>query len=274
MPKNPKSLKFSYVIPAFNEEKYIASCIDSIIKQNLPAHEIIVVDNNSSDKTKHIANSYKQVQVLCEPRQGQKFAQATGFDAATGDVLVRIDADTRVRKDHNQLLQGLMNSHPAVSGFGDSYTGISRYSLTRILLWGFYTQEIAVFGSNVLWGANMAIAKQAWDESKVLLDFKNPNILEDLELAIALDVKGYKVHIAKNLIVGVDYIRMNDFKKYIKYTVKHANTVKLFRGVERPKIAPWARLTAGLVGIYTYPIMLLLITIYMAKFSLQKLIAR
>ena len=266
----PKTIKFSYVIPAYNEEKYIGACIEAILAQNIPAYEIIVVDNNSTDDTVKIASKYSAVIVLHELRQGQKFAQAKGFDMATGNVLVRIDADTRVRPNHNQVLNDLMKEHVAVSGFGESYTGVSRYGLTRILLWGFYTQEIAVFGSNVLWGANMAIQKTAWDDARELIDFTNSDILEDLELAIALDVKGYKVHIAKNLIVGVDYIRMNDHKKYIKYAAKHANTVKLFRGVDRPKIPLWSRVEAGIVGLYTYPIMLTLVFIYMIKATVQK----
>ncbi|MFP4111740.1 MAG: glycosyltransferase family 2 protein [Candidatus Woesearchaeota archaeon] len=45
----------SVVIPAYNEEKYISRCLDSLIEQNHPSTEVIVVNNLSSDKTFEIA---------------------------------------------------------------------------------------------------------------------------------------------------------------------------------------------------------------------------
>ncbi|HEX5448035.1 MAG TPA: glycosyltransferase family A protein, partial [Candidatus Saccharimonadales bacterium] len=89
-----KKLTLTIVIPAYNEENYLGACLDSIAEQSVMPDRVIVVDNNSTDKTVEIAKSYDFVRVITETNQHQSFAQATGFDAARSDILGRIDADT------------------------------------------------------------------------------------------------------------------------------------------------------------------------------------
>ena len=70
-----KNFDVTIVIPAFNEEKYLASCLDSLVNQktNLK-YEVIVVDNNSTDRTAKIASSFKNrmnIRVIFEKKQGR-----------------------------------------------------------------------------------------------------------------------------------------------------------------------------------------------------------
>ena len=92
-------MKITIVVPAFNEESYLASTLDSI--QASAAHllarsnvdiELIVVDNNSNDETAAVARG-KGATVVPEPVQGIARARNTGARHATGDVLVFVDAD-------------------------------------------------------------------------------------------------------------------------------------------------------------------------------------
>ena len=81
-------MKVSVVIPTINEESSIGSVIDEIpIKA-----EIIVVDSNSKDKTVEIAKS-KGAKIINEPRLGYGRAYKTGFENATGDIIVTLDGD-------------------------------------------------------------------------------------------------------------------------------------------------------------------------------------
>lgn len=90
-------MHISFVIPAYNEEKWIGPCIESIRALNDPwVHEIIVVDNASTDATAAIAGSYPGVTVVREERKGIAFARQRGLNVATGDLYAGIDADTRV----------------------------------------------------------------------------------------------------------------------------------------------------------------------------------
>ena len=88
-------MKLTIVIPAFNEEVYLPSTLDSI--QTAAAHsdaevDILVVDNNSEDDTAAVGRS-KGATVVHEPVQGIARARNAGAGHAEGDVLVFVDAD-------------------------------------------------------------------------------------------------------------------------------------------------------------------------------------
>ncbi len=86
--------KFSVVIPARNEENYIRATIKSIKDQDYTGFvEIIVVDNASIDKTAEVAKSLG-AKVVTEMRVGLPRARDTGRNAAVGDIIVYVDADT------------------------------------------------------------------------------------------------------------------------------------------------------------------------------------
>ncbi|KKQ40378.1 MAG: family 2 glycosyl transferase [Candidatus Magasanikbacteria bacterium GW2011_GWA2_37_8] len=87
-------IDFSVVIPAYNEEKTLPQCIKAI--KNLAGGfntGIIVVDNNSTDKTRLVAESFG-VKVVDESRQGVGAARRRGTEEAQGEFVVHVDADT------------------------------------------------------------------------------------------------------------------------------------------------------------------------------------
>lgn len=86
--------KLSVVIPTMNEERSIGMVIDDVRKaigQSRPL-EILVVDTDSKDRTRAIATE-KGALVIDEPRRGYGRAYKTGFEKATGDFIVTLDAD-------------------------------------------------------------------------------------------------------------------------------------------------------------------------------------
>ncbi|MFA5995465.1 MAG: glycosyltransferase family A protein [Patescibacteria group bacterium] len=93
-------MQLSVIIPAYNEAKYLPTCLTSLIaeiKRNQHRSiEIIVVDNASTDNTTVIVKQYSEVTLIKEPRKGLVFARQAGFVAAHGDLLANIDADTIV----------------------------------------------------------------------------------------------------------------------------------------------------------------------------------
>jgi glycosyltransferase involved in cell wall biosynthesis len=96
-------MRLSFVIPAYNEEKYLPGCLESILGQtdHLPRSgqgivEIIVVNNASTDNTKKVALSYPGVRVVDEPRKGLTFARQAGFLASTGSLIANVDSDCRL----------------------------------------------------------------------------------------------------------------------------------------------------------------------------------
>ncbi|HEX9503677.1 MAG TPA: glycosyltransferase family 2 protein [Patescibacteria group bacterium] len=90
-------MKISFVIPAYNEEKFLRPCLQSILDEARAAShlvEIIVVNNASTDSTKQVALSFPGVIVVDELKKGLTHARVAGFRAATGDLVANLDADS------------------------------------------------------------------------------------------------------------------------------------------------------------------------------------
>ncbi|MDT7950548.1 MAG: glycosyltransferase family 2 protein [Acetobacteraceae bacterium] len=90
-------IRLSFVVPAFNEEALLPSCLKSIqaeIARSGVRAEIVVVDNASTDQTAAVGRSFTGVTVVAEPRKGLAQARKAGFDASSGVLVANIDADT------------------------------------------------------------------------------------------------------------------------------------------------------------------------------------
>lgn len=89
--------KISIIIPAYNVEKFIARCLDSVITQNYKNLDIIVVDDGSKDKTGSIIDDYAtkddRICVVHQPNGGLPNARNTGIKYAKGDYVMFLDSD-------------------------------------------------------------------------------------------------------------------------------------------------------------------------------------
>jgi glycosyltransferase involved in cell wall biosynthesis len=93
------AVKISFIIPAYNEESYIKRCLDAIIREidGREGYEIIVVDNNSNDRTcEIITHDYPTAMLIHEPRRGANRAREAGFAVSKGDLVAFLDADTEL----------------------------------------------------------------------------------------------------------------------------------------------------------------------------------
>ncbi len=94
-------MNISVIIPAHNEEKYIADTIRSIPEQV----ETIVVANGCTDKTEDVVRKFSHVTLLSLPNAHVSAARNAGATRATGDVLLFLDADTLLSKDSLQKIR-------------------------------------------------------------------------------------------------------------------------------------------------------------------------
>jgi cellulose synthase/poly-beta-1,6-N-acetylglucosamine synthase-like glycosyltransferase len=88
----------SVIIPVYNGEKVIGSCLESLLKQTLKPDEIIVVDDGSIDKTKDIVKKFRKVKLIEQKHKGPAAARNLGARNAKGDILLFIDADCKADK--------------------------------------------------------------------------------------------------------------------------------------------------------------------------------
>ncbi len=109
-------MKVSIVIPAYNEEKSIERTIKSLMNQTYRDVEIIVVDNNSKDKTFEIASKY--VKTINEPKQGYIFAVKRGIGATSGEIVTVCDADSIYPKKWLQKMLKSFKKEKIVAVYG------------------------------------------------------------------------------------------------------------------------------------------------------------
>lgn len=86
----PFTFKLSAVIPTINEEKTIGGIIDEL--RNSGVSEIIIVDTNSTDRTRDIARE-KGARIIEQPERGYGRAYKTGLNEVTGDIIICMDGD-------------------------------------------------------------------------------------------------------------------------------------------------------------------------------------
>ncbi len=92
LPKGEETI--SVVIAAYNEAAVIARTVHSVLASETPVHEVIVVDDGSSDETAAAARVDPRVKVIVKPNGGKASALNLGIAEASGDLLFHIDADT------------------------------------------------------------------------------------------------------------------------------------------------------------------------------------
>ena len=220
-------MRISIVIPAYNEQYHLPLCLEAISKQTFKPYQVIVVDNNSTDNTAKIANSYKFVKLIQENKQGIVHARNTGFNAARGDLIARIDADTIIPSDWlkniNQLF--LTQNYDGISG--SVYYHDAPFKRLNYYTDLFFRSKIAYALNNsvgYLYGCNMAIKRNAWEAVRHQT-CKIDSLHEDLDLAIHLQKLGYKLGFDKSLRAAISIRSFNTkLSIFIKYVQKVPRT--------------------------------------------------
>jgi glycosyltransferase involved in cell wall biosynthesis len=177
-------------MPAFNEDSSISQAIDDILRYVLPqvpALEIVVVNDGSTDKTgdilDHIAAINPLVRVIHQSNAGHGPALVAGLQAARGENLLLLDADCEIELNDFRISWQVFQKHDAL--FGDRTprrAGLVRYGISRLLRCVIY----ALFGVaprdiNVPF---KLLRADGWREAERLIDAQN--VIPSVLLAIYL----------------------------------------------------------------------------------------
>lgn len=113
--------KISFIVPVYNAEPYLDTCIDSIIGQDYQNTEIIIINDGSSDNSfeiaRRLASKDNRVQLLTQSNKGASAARNLGLEIATGDWIVFVDADDWIDSDFCQVLNAGCDADIVYFGF-------------------------------------------------------------------------------------------------------------------------------------------------------------
>lgn len=181
----------SVVIPARDDAPFLRTCLHALSRQTRAPDEIIVVDNGSSDDTSEIARA-AGARVIFEPETGILRASAAGFDAARGEIIARLDADSVPPTDWVERVERMLGaaSAPAiVTGPGDFYGGgvVTRWLGRVVYIGGYFWAVGRLLGHPPIFGSNFAMHREVWASVRSKVHRTVRRVHDDFDLAIQLE---------------------------------------------------------------------------------------
>jgi len=220
-------MKVSVVIPSYNEERYLGRCLESLDNQIDKPNEIIVIDNNSTDKTFQIAQSFG-VRIIKEKKQGMIFSRNRGFDAAKYEIIARCDADTILPKDWIKRIKTSFLDKKISGLSGDFIT--YDFFLNSVYYSKIYKLFIKqILGHYPLDGPSMALTKTVWNKVKNIVCLNDELVHEDIDLSICINKVG-GIIVYNPLFVSFYSVRRLKNKPasfLVEYPIKLVKTLRI-----------------------------------------------
>ncbi|MCR5235094.1 MAG: glycosyltransferase [Lachnospiraceae bacterium] len=239
----------SVIIPAYNVDKYLTRCLDSVLDQSYGDLEIVIVDDGSSDDTPQICDEYSKrdsrIKVVHKANEGVAAARNTALDTAKGEMIAFCDADDYYEKDMIRQLHDALVRNSAdlvVCGYyedysdrTDEYGGGDEQILTVDLAY----EEFFKMGGR--------IGSGCWNKmfrAEVLKDIRYKHYVmgEDVELICrALDncertvLTGYKGY---HYVHRENSATQTDFRPANMDIIKAVDEMVGFIRIHRPKLLP------------------------------------
>lgn len=194
-----RSRTLAVVIPCLDDGDLLRRCLAAFAAQSVPADEIIVVDNGSTDDSADVARS-SGARVVSEPRRGITWATRAGFDAAGADVMLRTDADVAPAPDFVERLHAAWDAAEVNSGPAHGQrtvvgvTGSGKFELpepwgrlaTAAYLGAYRASVGSALGHQPFFGTNYCIRRSWWGQVRDDVDFSDVEVHEDMHLSFAV----------------------------------------------------------------------------------------
>ncbi len=157
----------SVIIPSFNEQKYIGHVLRALEMQTFRDFETIVVDGNSTDKTREMARK-AGARVMIEKRKGIGLARNTGVKAARGSILFFTNADTAPSPKVLEAYASAFKDRGVVAATGPM---VPLEKTTRFIRFGYKFASVSLakasfrMGMPAMSGSNIAMRKSAFKKA-------------------------------------------------------------------------------------------------------------
>ena len=230
----------SVVIPVKDDARPLVACLRALRAQTVAPVEIIVVDNGSTDDSGDVARSFGAV-VIAEPQPGIGVASATGYSAASGDIIARLDADSIPRPDWVATIADTFSRLEGV----DAITGPAHFTdgpewlrspAAAVYLGSYFLFTGMALGHVPLFGSNLALRRSTWRSVRHEVHVHDQLTHDDLDLSFHVGVSG-SIRFVPSLRSGISMRPLNDGR----------GSLRLRRGfhtvtIHWPHDLPWLRL--------------------------------
>lgn len=227
-----KKYSFGVVISVYNEEKNIINLLDSLLNQTLPPHEVVFVDDGSTDKTGRIIKNYQRnhifIKYIYQKNSGPAKARNKAWENCDCDVCVFTDGDCVPEKNWLEEIVNPFNERE-VGAVAGSYKTINKKSLVaRFVGYEFdrrydnIKKEVDSHGTY-----NLAVRRKVLKEVEGFCENYPKPSCEDLDLTYKISKK-YKIVFNRQAIVG--HYHPEKFWKYMKIQFRRGyDRVQLYR---------------------------------------------
>lgn len=222
------------VIPVKDDGAELARCLRALHSQSRQVDEIIVVDNRSTDHSADVARAAGATVIECrEP--GIPAASSSGYDRASGDLILRLDADCVPSVSWVQDIVHALATHRdvgVVTGGAHFIDGppALRKSLAAGYLLGYVVATAPALGHLPLFGSNLGMRREVWDAQRSTVHRHDPDIHDDLDLAFHLGER-YRIRYLPGVSMGISMRPFNTPGSLLR---------RFYRGI-RTVLAHWPR---------------------------------
>jgi len=253
--KKPEQVhKFSsitVIIPAHNEERYIAEAIESVLEADFDGKkQIIIVDDGSIDKTYEIASKYKGVKVIKTKHSGKANSINRALKFSKGDLIAIVDGDSYINKDALKIMTNEVERKNVVAA-----TGIVKVRNRKkfICMWihieQLYNSLMRLLFSKI--NANIVTpGPLSMYRRKNVIEaggFSTRGFSEDIDITIRLIRKGYKIGFAERAVAETNM--PYDIKGFLRQRTRFARgMLNIFKR--------HMQLNKTIIDIYTLPLFL------------------
>ena len=233
----PRWSSVSVVVPAYNEERVLANCVDSILATGYPWLELVLVDDGSTDGTLDVMRRYARlpnVTVVSKNNAGKGAALNTGLSLVSGDVVLFVDADGIFARDTiTELLRGFADDRVGAVCGNDEPVNLDRVQtrLLALLTHGtaFVRRALAVIGCLTIVSGNIGAFRR--DVLARVGGFAEGMLGEDLELTWRVHRAGYRVAFVPTARVYAEVpstVRQL-WRQRVRWTRGHVQTLRMHR---------------------------------------------
>lgn len=200
--RDAASLSLSVVIPAYNAAAHLEQCLSALSRSTCSPHEIIVVDDGSTDASCQVAQRHGARVVALDGNRGPAYARNRGAQAAEGDVLVFIDADVCVHEDTLARIAAAFAQDPDLSALMGSYDdrpGDHSFLSQYKNLFHHYVHQRGRSQASTFWSGLGAVRRSTFLDLGGFNEGYDKACIEDIELGFRLHQSGHRIRLEKGI---------------------------------------------------------------------------